>query len=464
VKGNKLLPLLLISVICIVTALIYAKNQPDSKDSLFGLRKSVSSAPEIDADLPQNTLDRLAVDSATLKEKIKGYSESMTAQERQLHELTEILKEMRVENGTLRQQLEQQNQQLTAVQQETTSSRLDTENLKHELLGSLEERMKFFRPANKDYPIGGTSTETETDDPQTSTRVHSVNVSVDKDGQVDKASLVGATGTTSLPKNSAVQPQQTIRTKPKKEAVIIDPRYTIPANSILDSSVTVTTLIGRVPIRGDVRDPAPFKIVIGQENLAANGFQIPGLDGMIMSGTVFGDAVLSCVRTKITSATYIFEDGSALTVPNHKTDKNLTLGYLTDAYGNPCIPGKYISNVMQNTTMSVLAGTASGAANAYAEKEVTTQANGSGSVTRAITGDTSRYVLGQALSGGTKRMTDYLDRQQYDQWAAVIVPNGVTVAAHIEHTIEVDNSNQLRKIVYESTNSNNTSDTSGLTD
>lgn len=461
-KGNKLLPLLLITVVGIVTALLYAKNQPDAESSLFGLRKPAStSVPEIDADLPQNTLDKLAVDSASLKEKIKGYSESMTAQERQLHELTEILKEMRSENGSLRKQLEQQNQQISAVQQESSSSKFDTENLKHELLGSLEERMKFFRTTNKDYPIGGTATETVTE-LQTSTRVHSVNITVGKDGLVEQSSITASTGTADLPKTSTVQPQQIIRSKTKKEERIIDPRYTIPANSILDDSVTVTTLIGRVPIRGDVRDPAPFKIVIGQENLTANGFQIPGLDGMIMSGTVFGDAVLSCVRTEITSATYIFEDGSALTVPNRKTDKNLTLGYLTDAYGNPCIPGKYISNVMQNTSMSILAGTASGAANAYAEKEVTTQAGSNGSITRAVTGDTSQYVLGQALSGGTRRMTDYLDRQQYDQWAAVIVPNGVTVAAHIEHAIEVDNSNTLRKIVYESDTTND--NTSGLTD
>ena len=460
-KGNKLLPLLLITVIGIVTALLYAKNQPDSEGSLFSLRTPASSsAPEIDADLPQNTLDRLAVDSASLKEKIKGYSESMTAQERQLHELTEILKEMRSENGTLKQQLEQQNQKLTAVQQETSSSRLDAESLKHELFGSLEERMKAFRPASNQYSIGGASSVIETT-PQTSTRVHSVNVSVDKNGQVEVQSLKAGTD---LPTTTTDVRQQIGRSKPLKEEPIIDPRYTIPANSILDDSVTVTTLIGRVPIRGDVRDPAPFKIVIGQENLAANGFHIPGLDGMIMSGTVFGDAVLSCVRTKITSATYIFEDGSALTVPNRKTDKNLTLGYLTDAYGNPCIPGKYISNVMQNTALSVLAGTASGAASAYAENEVTTQANGRGSLTRAVTGDAGKYVLGQALSGGTKRMTDYLDRQQYDQWAAVIVPNGVKVAAHIEYAIEVDNSNTLRKIVYESYNTNNTSNTSGLTD
>ena len=36
---------------------------------------------------------------------------------------------------------------------------------------------------------------------------------------------------------------------------------------------------------GEVRDPMPFKVITGRDNLAANGLTVPGVEGMIWSGT-----------------------------------------------------------------------------------------------------------------------------------------------------------------------------------
>jgi hypothetical protein len=41
----------------------------------------------------------------------------------------------------------------------------------------------------------------------------------------------------------------------------------------------MTTLIGRVPIDGTVNDPYPFKVLIGPDNLTANGIDIPDMAG-----------------------------------------------------------------------------------------------------------------------------------------------------------------------------------------
>src|SRR3546814_3715944 len=71
------------------------------------------------------------------------------------------------------------------------------------------------------------------------------------------------------------------------------PVYTVPTNSTLMGSVAMTALIGRVPIDGTVNDPYPFKILVGPDNLTANGIDIPDVAGAVFSGTASGDWTLS---------------------------------------------------------------------------------------------------------------------------------------------------------------------------
>ena len=67
------------------------------------------------------------------------------------------------------------------------------------------------------------------------------------------------------------------------------PVYTVPSNSTLMGSIAMTALIGRVPIDGTVNDPYPFKVLIGPDNLTANGIDIPDVAGAVVSGTASGD-------------------------------------------------------------------------------------------------------------------------------------------------------------------------------
>ena len=43
----------------------------------------------------------------------------------------------------------------------------------------------------------------------------------------------------------------------------------------------MTALLGRVPIDGKVTDPYPFKVLIGKDNLTANGIQLPDVEGRL---------------------------------------------------------------------------------------------------------------------------------------------------------------------------------------
>lgn len=62
------------------------------------------------------------------------------------------------------------------------------------------------------------------------------------------------------------------------------PVYTIPENSTLMGSIAMTALIGRVPVDGTVNDPYPFKVLVGPDNLTANGIDLPDVVGAVMSG------------------------------------------------------------------------------------------------------------------------------------------------------------------------------------
>ena len=69
----------------------------------------------------------------------------------------------------------------------------------------------------------------------------------------------------------------------------VRPVYTVPRNATLIGSTAMTALVGRVPVQGQVRDPMPFKVITGADNLAANGLTVPGVQGMVWSGTAIGD-------------------------------------------------------------------------------------------------------------------------------------------------------------------------------
>ena len=91
----------------------------------------------------------------------------------------------------------------------------------------------------------------------------------------------------------------------------------------------------------------PFKVITGKENLAANGLRIPGIEGMIWSGTAIGDWTLSCVTGKLESVTFVFEDGTIQTPSpvmiingwfqwKQRREAKPAAGWISDARGIPC--------------------------------------------------------------------------------------------------------------------------------
>ena len=76
-----------------------------------------------------------------------------------------------------------------------------------------------------------------------------------------------------------------------------EPVYTVPRNATLVGARGFTALVGRIPVGGQVVDPFPFKVLVGADNLAANGVVMPELFGMVFSGRAVGDWTLG-VRSR----------------------------------------------------------------------------------------------------------------------------------------------------------------------
>ncbi|MGG2818626.1 TIGR03752 family integrating conjugative element protein [Pseudomonas aeruginosa] len=225
--------------------------------------------------------------------------------------------------------------------------------------------------------------------------------------------------------------------------------YTVPTNSTLMGSIAMTALIGRVPVDGTVSDPYPFKVLIGRDNLTANGVDIPDVAGAIVSGTAAGDWTLSCVRGQIRSITFVFEDGTIRTIPkdderggnrqsNSSNNTQDGLGWISDPYGIPCVSGQRRSNAQQYLGSQALI-TAAGAGVASlidSDSGQISYMSSDGSI--GTVGIGANEAMGRILAGGVQDMSAWINKLYGQAFAAVYVKPGARVAVHLEQPLTID--------------------------
>ncbi|UVO16340.1 MULTISPECIES: TIGR03752 family integrating conjugative element protein [Pseudomonadaceae] len=224
--------------------------------------------------------------------------------------------------------------------------------------------------------------------------------------------------------------------------------YTVPTNSTLMGSIAMTALIGRVPIDGTVNDPYPFKVLIGRDNLTANGIDIPDVAGAVVSGTASGDWTLSCVRGQIRSVTFVFEDGTIRTLPkddergsnrqNSSTDTQDGLGWISDPYGIPCVSGERRSNAQQYLgTQALITAAGAGVASLIdADSGQVSYMSSNGSV--GTVGIGANEAMGRILASGVQDMSAWVNKLYGQAFAAVYVKPGARVAVHLEQPLTLD--------------------------
>lgn len=234
------------------------------------------------------------------------------------------------------------------------------------------------------------------------------------------------------------------------------PYYTVPRNATLMNATAMTALVGRVPIGSQVTDPYSFKVIIGSDNLAANGIEIPEVAYAVASGKAVGDWTLGCVRGDLRSITFVFNDGTIRTVPKaediyegNAQQQTTVIGELSDEYGNPCVVGQRISNASSYLAQRIgVVGVAAAAEAAAASQttQVTSIGAGGAGVGTLVTGDTGEYILGQAIADGSMEIARWLDERQAQQFDAIYVDPGMTVSLHITEQLAIDYDSKGRRV------------------
>lgn len=358
---------------------------------------------------------------------------------------------------------------LREEQDRVTSDRKQTQGL----LQDLQKRLDGLtgKTGQTDLPVG---LGLEDGDGKAFTATHWVEP---EDGRSDDKKGGNSPRTPGFP--TSFGPAQTTLTGPADDAATAGtsgkkpgiPVYTVPVNATLMGSIAMTALIGRVPIDGTVNDPYPFKVLIGPDNLTANGIDLPDVAGAVVSGTASGDWTLSCVRGQIRSVTFVFQDGTIRTIPedsgngnagngssnaNTNTGQNGNstaiqggLGWISDPYGIPCVSGERHSNAEQYLGSQLLITAAGAGAASLIPKgnnDYSFLTNGGSGSTIGTVGITGNQAMGRILAGGVQEMSQWVDKLYGQAFAAIYVPPGARVAVHLDRPLNIDYDPKGRRV------------------
>jgi len=221
-------------------------------------------------------------------------------------------------------------------------------------------------------------------------------------------------------------------------------RYTIPDGATLFSNTTMTALLGKVPIGGRVASPHRFKVITGSENLAANSQRLAKpVSRVIWTGYALGNREQSCVVANVDTVTLIFADGTISTTTTKqqnevRVNERQYLGYLSDAWGKPCIRGQLYDNNTDHLRDRV--GVAALAALAQATSAATTviAKDATTGETATLVTDAGQFIAGASVAGAAQETLEFVKERALDAFDVVFVPTGRHVSIHVESEIRFD--------------------------
>jgi integrating conjugative element protein (TIGR03752 family) len=401
-KSNPLLKWLTFPVI-LLTLIVALKSCSGAREGTrreaLALTREEAAALGIEGDTPRDTVATLVGQVKSLRAELQ---EAMNDNKRHQSENARLRQREGAIEQRIEQALEGERNKLNEAQEAAARERREAQGL----LDALQRRLE---PPGKteELPIGARPV---ADAPPRWIEP------LDAPDEQRKNAGAGFPAGFVVDDNVSEKPHAHAGTKRPAEKPAPAPIYTLPANATLTGSVAMTALIGRIPIDGAVNDPYPFKVLIGPDNLAANGIELPDVAGAVASGTASGDWTLSCVRGKVRSVTFVFHDGTIRTVPDGAgrrggadTENILDgLGWISDAHGLPCVVGERKSNAQQYLGTQALMTAAGAGAASLVDSETALVANSNGAL--GTVGISGNEAMGRILASGVRDMSQWVNK------------------------------------------------------
>lgn len=411
------IPFILAGTLVLMAVLVGFKGCTGSEPTTTqAAMQKIPEAPPADADTPADTIRTLRAGVADMTNKFTTIGE----------ENKRLLKQ----NQKLEREIQDVERQVTVRQADQARAESALQGLSRrieELSGGLQS-LRDRAPASSIRGMGLTG------NPEAVVWIEPVGV---------PAALAAAQPGPNAGKPGEQQPGQARQKPPLK------PVYTIAENMALTGSTAFTALVGRIPIRGHVQDPFPFYVLVGPDNLAANGLELPEVAGVIFRGTALGDWNLSCVRGRLISATFVFRNGTIRTVRGTEQEP---LGELADEFGVPCVSGKRITDAASYLSQRVLVSAVGATGDAAAAAQTTNTVSGlTGVGTSTVTGDVGKFILGRTVRESARDIEDWLDDRYADSFDAIFTAPGSTISLLIQREMTIDYDPVGRKLRHANT-------------
>ena len=379
-----------------------------------------------------------------------------------MNQLTEQNKKVLRQNAYLKDRMQQTgNSKLYAAQQRMQALIASQQSELHDLSNRINilKNKRQSKTAKGDYPLNGQ----QRNHPSKS---HMITVINDMSSPIEDKE-----GKSSVGYRPILKTAQANQTNDSSSMTNVSghkndiPYFTIPANSTLADVVLQSDILGEVPVNNTLLQPAfKFKAIVGRKTLlVSNGITLPlDLSGIVFEGYSVGNMAMSCARGYITKMLFTWRDGSFTVVGSQSKSTSLNsqdaLGYISTPYGNPCLPGKYITDAPRVLASIAAMGGLAGGANAFAQTQTTNSISPYQSISQ-VTGNAFKYMGGKMMGTGADKVLDWYTSRINGVFDVVYIPSYFKqqmthVVINITKTIPIDKNRHGRKIDYEQSNQN----------
>lgn len=191
------------------------------------------------------------------------------------------------------------------------------------------------------------------------------------------------------------------------------------------------TLLTGVHAPSDNANPLPVLVRLDEAFIGPNQTKVP-LKGTFILGSAYGDIASRRAYIEVYGLSTVLPDGRSF-------EKNMpSIGYIGDISHHFGVEGKLVNPTAKELGISFLAGFMSGTSQAFADAETTSVASGLGTVTKSVTGDSTKNATFQGLAKSAANLSDHYQKEIDKIIPSIWIDSGTIVYFYVQKGITID--------------------------